>query len=357
MFLALNQLSPQREPTRKRKVAIVLNGNARAVNERVVRDLRELLRTPSDLYVSQSLDQGKFIARHIINRGCDVVLSGGGDGTFCQVVSDITALRPHRLPLFGVLRLGTGNALATVLGASRSTRDGMASDLQQAQRPSAESEINLLRVKGRLAPFAGTGLDSLILSDYNATKRSLERTPFSWFTTGGPGYALAVATRSLWRFTLEPLPHVIIHNDGAPAQRVDLQGRPLGDSIARGGILYQGPVAIAAASTIPYYGLGLRLFPQADQRRDRFQLRVGNVSVMSVLSQLPALFAGTLQDSRIHDFLCTAVTIRATLPTTFQIGGDEIGGQSSVSIGMTRMRVVTGAALPPRHHDASLDAA
>lgn len=339
--------TPASEDAPGRRVAVVLNGNARAVTERVVRDLRELLRDdPTSLYVSRSMDQAQFIARHIVNQHHDVVLSGGGDGTFCQVISDIAALRPRRMPAVGLLRLGTGNALAGVLGASNSSREGLAADLGRARMQAAETDLNLLHVDGRLAPFAGTGLDSLILSDYNATKRSLQNTPLRDVVQGGPGYALAIATRSLWRFTTGALPEVTIRNEGAPAQRVDIHGRPMGQPVPRGGVLYRGPVAIAAASTIPYYGLGLRLFPQCDQRKDRFQLRVGRVGAASVLSRLPSLFAGTLDDPRIHDFFCTAVTIRVTRPTPFQLGGDEIPAREAMHVGMTRVRAVLGPALP-----------
>jgi len=324
-----------------RRVAIVLNGNARAVTTGVVRSLRELLADPGSLYVSQSLEQGRFIARHIVNRGYDVVLSGGGDGTFCQIVSDVTALRPHRLPAFGVLRLGTGNALAQVLEASPATHEGLAADLQRAQRSRTTRPLNMLRVEGRLAPFAGAGLDALILSDYNATRRSLNSTPLGRVMLGGPGYALSIATRSLWRFTTQPWPEVTIRNDGAPTRRIDLQGRPTGPVMARGEILYRGPVAIAAASTIPFYGLGLRLFPQVEHSVDRFQLRVGHIGPLSVLTRLPALFAGTLDDPGIHDFLCTAVTIELTRPAPLQVGGDEIGDRSRIRIGMDRVPVIS----------------
>lgn len=338
--------NPRPEPS-ARRVAVVLNGNARAVTERVIRDLRELLSDdPGSLYVSRSLDQAQFIARHIINRRYDVVLSGGGDGTFCQVVSDIAALKPRRMPSVGVLRLGTGNALAGALGASRSDIGGLAADLGRARLWAADTDLNLLRVEGRLAPFAGTGLDSMILSDYNATKRSVENTPLRDLLQGGPGYALAIATRSLWRFTLQKLPSVIIRNEGAPAQRIDLEGRPIGAPVPRGGVLYDGPVAIAAASTIPFYGLGLRLFPQSDLRKDRFQLRVANVGALSVLPRLPSLFAGTFNDPRVHDFFCTAVTIRVRRPAPFQIGGDEVGQKEAIHVGMSRVRAIRGPGLP-----------
>jgi diacylglycerol kinase family enzyme len=330
---------------RPQKVAVVLNGNAKAVTDRVIRDLRQVVQDES-LFISTAIDQAKFIARHIVNKDYDVVLCGGGDGTFTQCLTDIIALQPRRLPAMGVLRLGTGNALANMLGASPPNLKGLMADLRRAREAETWIDLPMLRVEGKLAPFAGVGLDSLILSDYNAHKELLKKTPLAVLGQGSAGYALSIATRSLWRFMLEPKPEVVIRNEGVTAWRMNLQGRPIGPPVPRGGILYSGPVAIAAASSIPFFGLGLRLFPQADQRTDRFQLRVGDIDPFSVLTQLPALFRGELDDPRIHDFFCTAISIHMASPTPFQVGGDEVGRRTSVQIGLTRIPAVRGGLCP-----------
>jgi len=330
----------------ERRVAIVLNANARAVTDDVIRRVHSLAIDHNDIFVSRSLEHAKFIAHQIVRHRYDAVVSGGGDGTFSQVVSDIAALRPRRMPAFGVLRLGTGNAMATALGAADSSVRGMGADLNRTRDPRAERDLNMLTVDGRVAPFAGVGVDSLILSDYNAVKRSVSGTPLSNMMQGGAGYAAAIATRSFWRFTLGSLPVVTIRNDGLPADRVDLQGQAIGAPIPRGGIIYNGPVAIAAASTIPYYGLGLRAFPQVDQRTDRFQLRVANVGALDLVMRMRSVFRGTYDHPRLHDFLCTSVTIEVNQPTPFQVGGDEIGTLRELHIGMRRLRAVCGSEQP-----------
>jgi diacylglycerol kinase family enzyme len=322
------------------RIAVVLNGNARAVRPEVIAELGRVLRG-EDIFVTRSPEQGQFIARTIVNRGYDVVLCGGGDGTFSQCVSDVRALAPRREPAFGVLRLGTGNALATTLGASTPNEAGLAADLRMAADPSARRPLGLLQVEGRLAPFAGVGLDALILEDYNVVKRALGRTPARALGQGAPGYALAVASRSLLRL-LSPgsRPELVIRNEGEPAQRIDLRGRPLGRPVPRGGVLHEGPVLIAAASTVPYYGLGLRLFPQAELRPDRFQLRVADLDPFRVLPHLPALFRGELEDPGIRDFTCTAVSLHLASPSSFQLGGDELGRRSFLRLGLTEVTAV-----------------
>src|SRR5690349_24911033 len=99
------------------KVAVVVNGNAKAVTDDLVEVLDQIVQS-GDLFVSRSLDEGREIARTIVERGYPTVLTGGGDGTFVQMVTwvaDEARKLGRPLPRFGLLRLGTGNALAWVL--------------------------------------------------------------------------------------------------------------------------------------------------------------------------------------------------------------------------------------------------
>lgn len=325
----------------ERKVAVVLNGNAKAVNKAVIRRVKSIL-SGETLFVSRDLEQWRFIARRIVNDGYDTVLCGGGDGTFTQCVSDIMALRPATPPVFGVLRLGTGNALASALGANDLTPEGLSSALARARMSGARRPLPMLQVEGRLTPFAGVGYDSLILEDYNAVKGRLKGTPLAALGAGPAGYAMAIAGRSIWRSMREPRTELVIRNEGAPAQKMDLKGNPVGRPVTRGEVIYKGPVSMAAASTIPYYGFGLKMFPQAMLRPDRFQLRVASVGVFSVLANLPTVFAGEFDHPDVHDYQCTAVSYHLRRPSALQVGGDEIGRRSQVTIRLGQIRAVWG---------------
>jgi diacylglycerol kinase family enzyme len=322
------------------KVAVVLNGNARAVNERLVADLRGLLQDET-LFVSHSLEQSRFIARHLINQRFDVVLCGGGDGTFTQVVSDVAALSPQRLPAFGVLKLGTGNALATVLGAKAGLQ-GLAADLRTARNPEARRSLGMLTVEGRVSPFAGVGVDAMILEDYGATRRLLSRFIGKW--SGGPlGYALAIGGRSTWRQLLEQRPEIIVRNEGAPAYRIDRQGRRIGRPIARKDVIYRGRPTIAAASTIPNYGFSLKLFPQADTLEGRFQLRISETAATTALMHLPSLFRGEFEDEKMWDYACNAISISAPDGTPLQVGGDLMGRRNEIHMGYRQLEGACGS--------------
>ena len=101
------------------RIAVVVNGNAKSVTEEVISTLHQIL-LGGDLFVSRSLDDARHIARTIVTRGYGTVLTGGGDGTFTVMVTEVVREgrkqnRAH--PRFGLLKLGTGNALAWVVGA------------------------------------------------------------------------------------------------------------------------------------------------------------------------------------------------------------------------------------------------
>ena len=101
------------------RVAVVVNGNAKRVSDDLVDMLDQIIQS-GDLFVSRSLDEGREIARRIVARRYPTVLTGGGDGTFTQMVTWIVQEAERKgvePPRFGMLKLGTGNALAWVLGA------------------------------------------------------------------------------------------------------------------------------------------------------------------------------------------------------------------------------------------------
>ena len=58
--------------------------------------------------------------QHCIENGCETIFAGGGDGTIVDALNAVEEFTPQdqKKPAIGVLRLGTGNALASWLNAS-----------------------------------------------------------------------------------------------------------------------------------------------------------------------------------------------------------------------------------------------
>jgi diacylglycerol kinase family enzyme len=331
------------------RVAVILNERARGVRPEVVRRLGRIV-PQHDLFVSRDLDHSREIARTVFDRGYDAVLLGGGDGTFVQCLADLSGEAERRevpLPGVGVLRLGTGNALADALGASSPTLDGLANDVRRARGRTGRS-LPLLTVDGKLTPFAGCGLDAQILDDFGKLGETLDQVsgPLAPHIGAGARYALTVALRSTPRFLFTRRPNIEVINTGGPAFRVDWRtGKLLDDEpLPTGRVLFSGPASLASASTIPYFGLRMKMFPHCDAMPGRFQLRCATASAFETLCHLPAVFRGEYRSPSIADFLCDAVEFRMERPVPIQIGGDLQPGlrdRLQIALAPDRIRVVS----------------
>jgi diacylglycerol kinase family enzyme len=328
--------APRSVPEQGRKVAVVLNANARRVDGETLSWVSAVV--PSrDLIVSRSLDELPDIAARLTADRYDAVLWGGGDGTFssglaAMVAATEQARRP--LPEMGVLRLGTGNALAETIGAASATRDGLARDLHRARAAASRRQLSLIDVEGRPALFCGFGLDAQILDDFGRTVEGLRKAGLAdALRSANTRYFLAVASRSIPRFVLSQRTEVVAVNRGAPAIRVDADGRQVGKPIGTDRVIWRGKVTLASCATIPFYGLGLRMFPHAQRDPRRFQLRLSDASAAWTLAHLPRIWDGGYQGAHIHDFLVDRVELVLSRPAPFQAGGDLIGDRTAVVVG------------------------
>ncbi len=168
-----------------RGVAVLLNARAKAVNPGIIETL-SLITPPEDLFVSHSEDEAAEIADWVVARRYQTVFTGGGDGTFVawtNRILDAVERRHQRAPRFGVLALGTGNAVAELVGA---TPRHHARDLSRflAGEFSATRRIDLVTCEERRTPFAGVGIDAAILNDYNWLKGQLAGTPLQGLGLG-----------------------------------------------------------------------------------------------------------------------------------------------------------------------------
>ncbi|MCA9581709.1 MAG: hypothetical protein KC416_07930 [Myxococcales bacterium] len=312
---------------------MVVNGNAKRVTDDLVEVLDQIIQS-GDLFVSRSLEEGKEIACTIVERGYPTVLTGGGDGTFTQMVSWVVAeakARNVETPRFGLLRLGTGNAMAWVLGAQNPRGRGVVADIARIQKEAGNGTLRLLNVEGTLTPFAGLGIDAIALQHYNETKDLLGRLPVvNRFAAGGLSYFLAIVGRSMPEFLVRSHPIVRVVNEGEPAVRLGVDGQPVGREVKAGEVIYEGPSRMVSMSTIPYWGFGARIFPFALERPDRFNLRVVDISSFDVAFHIRKIWAGTYRSNRVHDFLVKDISIHYETPMPLQIGGDSAGERLAV---------------------------
>jgi diacylglycerol kinase family enzyme len=313
---------------------VLLNAHAKRVTEQV-RDTVAHAVGFENVFLSRDLPDANRIAAKVVAAGYSTVVAAGGDGTFAGWVHRITteATRQGRpIPRFGILALGTGNAVAGLVGANaRSWRD----DLQRLLRgrATATRRLDLVDCEGRHTPFAGAGADAGLINDYNWLRTRLRGTPLHALGHGPTGFGIAAALRTAPRYLLEKPPYCEVVNDGDAAWRLDAAGNRVGRPFARGELLYAGPCLMAAASTVPYYGLGMRAFPFAGEEPGLLHLRVASpIPVPLVLLNLPRIWSGSFRHDAIHDFHARRVTLRFDRPTPLQVGGDAEGERDAVTM-------------------------
>lgn len=318
-------------------VAVLLNANAKAVNAGVREALSSVV-PDEHLFFSTTPAEASSIAEEVVARRYRTVFTGGGDGTFVAWVNRIleaSERRAARPPRFGVLALGTGNAVAGMVGA-RPRRH--AHDLARYLRGEVHRvrRLDLLTCDGRRTPFAGVGIDAAVLNDYNWIRTRLAGTPLRRLGLGAAGYGLAVALRSAPRALLERRSsYCEIVNVGRPAWRLDGSGERIGRPIGHGELLYAGPCMLAAASTVPYYGLGLRAFPFAEKAAGMMQVRVATrIDVSTLVMNLPKIWSGGFAHEGLLDFHADRVALRFERPMPLQIGGDAEGWRDELTFGM-----------------------
>jgi len=318
-------------------VAIVLNLRARRGSERVARMIRALL-PRARLAVTRSLEDARAFLRDLARDPPSLLLSGGGDGTAVAVINEMREL-DLALPTIGLLRLGTGNGWANVTHAPQTARAlRQIAELGDAKPP--VRSFALVEVEGRVAPFAGTGWDAEIVSDFQA---HLAKNPAALraLNAGVYGYLAGMFTRTIPRHLRggDP-PRVRLINTGDDALTVDEHGRvvPLPGGV-RGAVLYEGPASVAAAATTEEWGFGFRAFPFAHAAHGRMSVRMYGAKVLEATRNMFRLWRGEHPIPKMHDFLLTQCRMELDRPVPFQIGGDLFGERRTVDVALSHQRV------------------
>lgn len=320
------------------RYAVMLNARAK----RWTGELHEsILRwVPSkDLYLTDDFRQAERTVDRLIGEGYEAIFTGGGDGTIVYLMNAIEErvragmVAREDAPPVGVLRMGTGNAIATWLGCG-----DIVDDLRvlRAGAPLVIYDTDMIEGDdGDAFPFAGFGWDAFILNDYDAFKAAVRDTAVENVATGLGGYAASIASRTIPRAVVE----------GGNRVRVTALGhcvevRADGEEIAEhgaGDVIFDGEVKIISSASIPYWGFGVRMFPLANARRGYFHLRTFNGSIRSILTHLPGFWRGELRDGT-NDFLCKHVQVEITGGAmAYQVAGDAKGLERVVEWKSTEM--------------------
>lgn len=322
------KLSLEHRPFRAR-TAFLLNANARAVSPRLAQRLSEVV-PQGDLFLSRSFEDAEAFLRTILLRGYGQLFVGGGDGTLVgtlnlleRIADEMGAERPR----LGILKLGTGNAVARVVGAKGPLLDAW----HVVQHGPAEIErVHMVVCEdGTKAPFAGFGYDGEIVNDYIALKQAAKGGFGKRAVESVFGYLGAMLFCTVPRhFVLKPPTVRIFSTEDA----FRVVAGPSGDEEVRvpaGTVLYEGLSPIVSVGTVPFFGFGFTMFPFARRKEGYMQLRCGDVPIATILANLfPSVWKGRFRHPRLCDFLVKDVIVEGSDPLPYQVGGDAKGEAS-----------------------------
>lgn len=287
-----------------------------------------------DLFLTDDFRQAeKTVDRILLSKDYDVIFTGGGDGTIVYLIRAIEErIRAGKIaradaPPVGVLRLGTGNALATFLECRDPVEDLRAIS---GGSPLVVYSVDMIESDEGYYPFVGFGWDAQVLNDYDSFKESVRETAWENYATGLAGYAASIVTRSIPSSVGRRPRSIRITSCGAHAARLDRDGEVV-DEYLEGDVLYEGPVQVFGASTIPYWGFKIRMFPFCTRLPGHFQLRCYFGSMAGVLTHLPRFWQGRFGDEEIVDFLAQDVKVevlQGAMP--YHVAGDPSGWEREV---------------------------
>ncbi|NOY26124.1 MAG: diacylglycerol kinase [Oligoflexia bacterium] len=314
--------------------AVLLNANAGRVTPRLTRAIREVV-PQGRLFLTESPEDARQVLTHCVEDEVNTVFAGGGDGTIVDVINTLADLQrdADHVPAVGVLRLGTGNALAHWMKSRNPV-----GDLRRwrAGKVHRAVPVQMVTTEGTLFPFAGLGYDAAILNDYTWLKGRAAGTWWESLARGIPGYLLAGYLRTLPNYLRRKPPTVTITNLGAPARKIGVDGRELGQAVAAGDVIYRGPATMIGSASTPFYGGGLKMFPHATNRAGRFQLRICAMSPWQAARLIPELWRGTAQHEALQDWYVDRVRMVFDDAMPFQLGGDPRGYRRELTFSLAR---------------------
>jgi diacylglycerol kinase family enzyme len=312
--------------TQEKKVAVILNENARRVTNKVKRRLGSIL--PEDhIFPTKDIDEAKEAISEIIKRRFDVIFTGGGDGTIVTTISTIWELLRSggdiNVPNIGILKMGTGNAWAWGLGVK-----GGLDQLKDIVGGGdfSVSRYNLIKVFDALCPIAGLGWDAQVLNDYYEVNKKFSRTPLKGMMGSLFGYLYAASTKSIPTVMKGgSVPEVEVRLIGKRLLRPSRAGGCPEINFNKGEVIYNGPAAIVAAGTIPYFGYAFRAFPFAEDKKGLMNLKISNIEISKVVRNIHGLWRGTYENPKIIDFLTDGVSLVFDRDMPIEVGGDPMG--------------------------------
>ncbi len=283
------------------KAAIILNGIS-VYKAKFYRDLLPLLQLVlyCDVFETQSQGDAITLAANAIANHYDVVFAAGGDGTVNQVVNGM--LRgyepPARLPVLGVLPLGSGNDFARSVGANLNMQQILAALREERFRKIDVGEVTYKSDEGSqghryFVNVVDVGMGPEVVSKVAASGRAFG-SAFSY-------YRAIVSTF----FTYKP---ITMH-----ARAGDWQ--------------WHSPMRTFAIANGKYYGNGLCIAPEAALDDGEFDVfACGGAGVFDfILQSIPLKKGRKVKHQKVSYMKTKQVHLSSDGPVRIEADGEILG--------------------------------
>ena len=240
-----------------------------------------------DVFETQYREHAIELARSVVGKGYDGIISVGGDGTLLEIAGILQGTEET----LGVIPAGTGNDFRQAIDVPRDAAEALDIILAGNKR---RVDIGLVGDRYFLN-VAGTGFDVEVLKNVEKVRRTF---------TGGFAYFLGI--------------FLTVFGYKSVSIEVKINGNT-----------YRRKVLTIAIANGKCYGGGLNVAPQADVADGLFNVMIINrVPNWRILVELPKLQKGLIDKIPCHElFTCSELHISSDKPLSFNVDG-EIYGQT-----------------------------
>jgi diacylglycerol kinase family enzyme len=313
-------------------LALLVNANAKRGGRRIAVQTARIL-PGADVKLTRTQDEATAWLRELLPKKPKVIFAAGGDGTAIALVNALSRVTDGELPPVGVLKLGTGNAWANVVGAPKLAGAlDILRTLADREGPLPLRRFGLVDAGGTLTHFAGAGWDAEILNDYKE-QLAQSKGPPRFFAKSVYGYVSAMFMRTAPKSIVHGRPHVLIENLGDEVYTVDSSGAIARvEGAKRGTVLWDGLMSVAGAATCPEFGYHFRAYPFAERMLGMINVRVFDRSTLGGIASIPRLWTGRHPLRGMHDWFTTAARFTFSRPMALEVGGDSLPPRRTVEM-------------------------
>jgi len=322
-------------------IAIILNNNARNVNQEIKEQVEQLI-PKRNIFYTNSLEEADATIAKILNSHYTHIFTGGGDGTLVYFINKMKEIKKKakikkKLPAIGILRLGTGNAVAIYTNSGKKIADDLETVLKGGVYKT--DKVDFIKVDDKYFTFGGFGLDALILNDYDMMKKipnKILRYPF----LGLKGYFLSALSITLPKtvFSKPAYLGIYANTDDEIYEASVVKGFKK-INVKKGHLIYKGRFTTMPLGTTPYYGYGLKALPFVNKKKGYFQIRIMDIPPLKLGVRVLQAWNGLYEGDDVKDFLVKDVSVKFSRPMPFQIAGEAAGYKKEVMASLSKEKI------------------